>query len=132
MIDRLESSVTKIDPVTAEAVGRGQVSGNLDGIAVGEGGVWLLDSTTGTVTMLDPGSFEPIDTITVGEHPGDITVGLGAVWVANQADGTITKIDPETRLTETVEIHQPVVSVVADEPTGTLWAAVAKPVDEIS
>jgi serine/threonine protein kinase len=128
VLDRLENAITKIDPETNSVVGRIELSGSVDAIAVGEGAAWILDSTAGTVTPLDLTTLESTSgAIRVGVHPTDISIGLGFVWVANEGDATVSRIDPQTRLVTTVNVGRPVVSVVADEDTGAVWAAVASP-----
>jgi virginiamycin B lyase len=104
------------------------LNGNVDEIAAGEGGVWVLDSSAGTVIHLDPRSLDAVgNTIRVGTRPASIATGLGAVWVANQGDGTITRIDADTRQPTTIELERPVVAVVANSVSDTVWAAVANP-----
>jgi streptogramin lyase len=126
IIDSLDGTVTKIDPRTSKAVDQAELDGNVDGIAVGEGAVWILDSSAGTVTALDPTTLESTGPIRVGEDPTDIASGLGAVWVANEGDGTVSRVDAETRQVTPIDVNRPITSVVVDETTGTVWAAVAE------
>ena len=69
-------------------------------LAVGEGGVWVLNATDGTVSHVDPATNTVKATISVGgEVPGgDIAVGGGSVWVRG-GPYILTRIDP---LTDTV------------------------------
>ena len=64
-----------------------------NGVAVGEGAVWISNEASGTVSRLDPASGA-LQTITVGNGPAGIAVGEGAVWVANAIDGTLSRINP--------------------------------------
>jgi class 3 adenylate cyclase len=71
-----------------------------NGIAVGEGAVWVSNPCDGSVTRIDPRSGATTR-IMVGTGPSDIGFGFGSVWVSNQ-DGTVTRIDPESGRTEGV------------------------------
>jgi class 3 adenylate cyclase len=71
-----------------------------NGIAVGEGAVWVSNPCYGSITKIDPRSGATTR-ITVSTGPSDIGFGFGSVWVSNQ-DGTVTRIDPESGRTEGV------------------------------
>ena len=71
-----------------------------NGIAVGEGAVWVSNPCDGSVLKIDPRSGATTR-ITVGVGPSDIGIGFGSVWVSNK-DGTETRIDPESGRTEAV------------------------------
>jgi DNA-binding beta-propeller fold protein YncE len=65
-------------------------------VAVGAGGVWVLDAAEGTLSRVDP------DTRRVAGRPARVdggpfavAVGEGAVWVAS-TDGTVRAFDPRT------------------------------------
>ena len=68
--------------------------GITNGVAVGIGGVWVMDSVDNVVTGLDLTTDEVVGTISV---PGGVEVaaGEGAVWVGAEALG-LSRIDPET------------------------------------
>jgi peptide/nickel transport system substrate-binding protein len=83
-----------VDPsglLTPIAVGNGPT-----GIAVGEGGVWVIDSLDEAVDRIDPGTNSVTAKIPVGRSPTGVAVGGGSVWVANSGDGTVTRIDAAT------------------------------------
>ena len=61
-----------------------------DGIACGDGFIWVANGLDGTVTKIDPQIDQPVDTIDVGNGPAGVAVGLGYVWVANSNDGTLS------------------------------------------
>jgi hypothetical protein len=56
-------------------------SGDLAGIAVGFGSVWVLDSTRGTVVPIEEGTGTLPAPVDVGNA---LAVGLGAVWVTTR------------------------------------------------
>jgi streptogramin lyase len=69
-------------------------NGTTDGVAVGSGGVWIVDQVDNVVTRLDPRTDEVLGTIDV---PASVVVatGEGAVWVGAEALG-MKRIDPGT------------------------------------
>jgi hypothetical protein len=71
-----------------------------NGIAVGEGAVWVSNPCDGSVLKIDPRSGATTR-IAVGVGPSDIGIGFGSLWVSNR-DGTETRIDPESGRTEDV------------------------------
>ena len=84
----------RVDPtglLTPIAVGNGPT-----GIAVGAGGVWVVDSLDDAVVRIDPGTRSVTATIPVGRSPAGVAFGAGSVWVANSGDGTVTRINPST------------------------------------
>ena len=94
MTDSEANNVTRIDPTglqTPIVVGNGP-----NGIAVGEGGVWVADSLDNTLVRIDPTTRSVTTTIAVGRSPTGVAVGAGSVWVADSGDGTVTRIDPRT------------------------------------
>jgi YVTN family beta-propeller protein len=50
------------------------------GVAVGEGAVWVANARDGTVSRVDPETLD-VETIEVGGRPEDVAVGEGGVWV---------------------------------------------------
>jgi YVTN family beta-propeller protein len=85
------------------------VGGSPQGIAVGEGAVWVTDVVNSQVLRITrPGyGFHVETTIPVGNGPVGVAVGEGAVWVANAKDNTVSRIDSKTN------------KVVATIPVGT-------------
>ena len=67
------------------------------GIAVGGGGVWVVDSLDDAVVRIDPDTRSVTATIRVGRSPAGVAFGAGSVWVANSGDGTVTRIDTRHR-----------------------------------
>src|SRR5688572_17747444 len=67
------------------------------GIAVGEGGVWVLNSDSGTLVKIDPGS-KKVDgrPLEVGEEPIFLALGEGSVWTTGGLASRVTRVDPRT------------------------------------
>jgi streptogramin lyase len=73
-----------------------RVGGTPVAVAVGEGGVWVVDNARSRVVELDPRSARPArGPIAVGAGPEAVAVGEGSVWVASGND-TVSRIDPES------------------------------------
>jgi len=73
------------------------VHGDPQGIAVGEGSVWVADHDHGTILQLDPrdGSSEGAP-INVADQPSAIATGGGYVW-AIVGNNAVTRVDPDSR-----------------------------------
>jgi streptogramin lyase len=71
----------QIDASTGEVIG-GQPIGCCPGaIAIGEGYVWVTNSTEGTIQRISLTTGDVAPPITVGRGVNGIAVGLGGVWV---------------------------------------------------
>jgi YVTN family beta-propeller protein len=89
-------SVGLIDPAGGR-VGAAVPVGGPDGVAYGDGSVWVVDGTDGKLFRIDPGKHVIADHIDVGSDPSAVTVSRnGDVWVANSGDGTVSRISPAT------------------------------------
>ena len=109
-LDPAEGGITSLTKSTT-------VPGN---VAVGEDGVWVLNSRDESVSRIDPESKEIVKTFKPGGLPSEIAAGEGAVWVGNaggsaqiSTGGTeptntmvsVSRIDPgSTRVTRTVKL----------------------------
>ena len=94
-------TLTRVNPHNNEVVEEIAVGPKPGRLAVGEGGVWILNRGNGgqgnTVTRVDPATNKVVATITVGEGvaDGEIAAGLGSVWIS--APGVpLVRIDPRT------------------------------------
>ncbi|MGH2969088.1 MAG: protein kinase domain-containing protein, partial [Solirubrobacteraceae bacterium] len=82
-------------------------------IAVGEGGVWVLDAEDERVSRLDPETGRRVDAFETGSRPTDLAAGAGAVWVGNagerwSATASVSRVDPDsTAVTRTVRLPAP-------------------------
>jgi serine/threonine-protein kinase len=65
-----------------------------DGMAVGEGSVWLADKETDQVIPIPVNGRSAGTAITVGDEPDSVAVGFGSVWVSNTSSGDVSRIDP--------------------------------------
>jgi streptogramin lyase len=70
---------------------------NFDGIAVGEGGVWVAgDQQDRVVWRLDPDTHGVTKTIRIPFVASAVAAGAGGVWVALLFGDTVSRIDPRT------------------------------------
>jgi len=73
------------------------VGKNPQGIAVGQGSVWVTNEKDNTVTRIDASTGKVLGSpIRVGRDPTGIAVGQGSVWVTNFSDDTVSRIDAST------------------------------------
>jgi YVTN family beta-propeller protein len=78
-------------------VGAAVPVGSPDGVAYGDGSVWVVDGTDGKLFRINPVTHAVVDHIDVGSDPAAVTVSRnGDVWVANSGDGTVSRISPAT------------------------------------
>jgi DNA-binding SARP family transcriptional activator/ABC-type branched-subunit amino acid transport system substrate-binding protein len=82
-------------------------------IAVGAGGVWVLNADDRTITHLDPKTRRVVKTFAVSGQPTDLTAGEGAVWVGNSTN-TGGVIESRAATTEVSRVDP-----VSNQITGT-------------
>ena len=120
--DRLYS----IEPATNEARIAGTTGHGTDGIAVGNGAVWVVNYPDNTISRIDPTTGRST-VIPVGHSPAGIGVGYGSVWVSTTQDGsrqTLSRIDPGTNaVIDTVPIGPATSSLATDvgAAAGSIW-----------
>lgn len=108
------SKVDKINPTTNAivatiTVGAGVSITCTDGIAYGNGFVWVVNKSGNTVSKINATTNAVAATITVGAAPISLTYDGVFVWVLNQNDTSLTKINASTNA-----IVDPALSVGAD------------------
>jgi streptogramin lyase len=93
------------------------------GIAVGEGGVWILgDPNDPTLWRIDPATGKLAATIPLPFAPTDVAVGYGAVWVTSELADTLARIDPSAnRITGSVPAGKGAGPVAVG--AGSVWVA---------
>lgn len=120
-LDIVAGELLRIDPGTADALARTKVSVGAPVLRADDEGVWLLDASAGTVASFDPEDLRPLDTFAAGDEPVDMALGADAAWVADEA-GAVWRIDRLTGEVTRIAVGGPVVAVVADEVSGSVWA----------
>jgi class 3 adenylate cyclase/streptogramin lyase len=116
-----------IDPKTNRPRFAARTKPATDGLAVGEGAVWVVNYLAGTVSKIDPHTGKST-TITVGASPAGIGVGYGSVRVSNTGRPgpvqTISQIDPATnRVVDTIPVGKSTNSLASDiaAVNGSMW-----------
>jgi YVTN family beta-propeller protein len=122
--NKLDNSVSRIDPQTNRVVATIPVPDGVADLAVGRDAVWTGGDRRGVarVVRIDPQTDRVVATVPVGAQPSGLAVTDDAVWVTSVVDGTITRIDPRTdRVTATIPTGGRPVQVAADDRA--VWVA---------
>jgi YVTN family beta-propeller protein len=121
VVTPVSDRLVRIDEATNTVLASIPVGSHPGGVAVGEGSVWVTDSTDGTVSRIDPVTNTITATITVGKGPQGIAVGEGAVWVANRLSNTVSRIDPATNeAVATISVGNAPKAIAVGQ--GSVWA----------
>ncbi len=101
----------------------GKVYETFDGLAVGEGGVWLAGDVFGrSVWRVDPIAQRLVARIDLPFVPKGIAAGEGAVWVTSLLGDTVSRIDPASnRVTATARVGRGADAVATG--LGAVWVA---------
>jgi ABC-type branched-subunit amino acid transport system substrate-binding protein/predicted Ser/Thr protein kinase len=75
------NGVAAIDPADGSVTSFTESETPPGNVAVGEGGVWVLDNEAKTVSRIDPETKEVTDTFDTPGVPSELAVGEGALWV---------------------------------------------------
>lgn len=110
--------IPSASPLDENHVGEDQT-----GMAVGEGGVWVLgDAVDRRLFAIDPRTATIRATIRLPFAPGGVAAGLGGVWVTAQLGDRVVRIDPRTRkIVATIVVGRAPWGVAVGE--GAVWVA---------
>ena len=98
-------TLERIDPATNHVVARVPLAFRPDGVAVGDGRVWLTDGLGHSVWTVDPRTNTIAGRLHLGGDPEPVTFGFGGVWVADVRGGTVYRIDPAAlRVTAAIRV----------------------------
>lgn len=90
-------TVSRIDPTTNTIVGPSiTIRGHSEGIAVGNGAVWVCSHDVAELTRIDPATNQVVASIALGSDPHGVAVGDASLWVGLYHDGTLARVDPVT------------------------------------
>ena len=90
------NAVVKVNGSTGLVEDRILDVGSPTDIAVGSGGVWVLDALTAELTEIDPTTDRIIAHISLPGSPREVEAGAVGVWVLDADTGTVTEVDPES------------------------------------
>ena len=122
MADNFSGTVSRIDPTVDRVVQTIAVGNGPTGVALGDGSVWVTNSSDGTLSRIDAVTGVVVKTVALGGGATDVAVGLGAVWVSDEPDGRVLRVDPQTN-----QVIQPI--AVGTGPSaitvgyGSVWVA---------
>jgi len=95
----------RVDPTSATVEEEVPVGVNASDIAVGLGGIWILDGLASTVTRVDLETLSAGPQIDLAGDLVDIEAGAGGVWVVDERSGVVIEIDPDTqRVVTTIRV----------------------------
>lgn len=87
------NSVIKIDPASNDIVGVSRVGREPEAVAIGAGGVWVVNWRDRTVTKIDPaGEVETIGGVVRADH---LAVDGQNVWVSSFDRSSVARVDAE-------------------------------------
>ena len=117
-------AVTRIDPRTNQIARTIRVGNDsTDGVAVGAGSVWVMETEPGLLWRIEPGRQPIRRTIDVGPGASFVAFGDGAAWTGNYVDGTVARVDPGTNsVTARTSIGAPQAIAAG---AGAAWVSVA-------
>ena len=92
-------SLSEVDGEPAKEVEQIDLGVKPEGVAVGDGSIWVSTLGQGELLRLDPGGSE-LARIAIGGPGGAVAFGRGAIWVANTGGDTLLKVDPDTNAVE--------------------------------
>jgi YVTN family beta-propeller protein len=95
----------------------------LSGVAVGEGGVWVIgDANDRRLTEISPASSRIVATIPLPGVPAGVAAGEGAVWVTDQLDDLVWRVDPARgRIVQAIKVGRDPQGVAAG--AASVWVA---------
>jgi YVTN family beta-propeller protein len=102
-------------------------SQSVDGVALGQGSLWVASSTDDQVLRINPQTDQVIAAIPIASVAGSrlaspygIAVGAGAVWVTDAVDGAVSRIDPKLNaVTATIGVGRRPTRIAIGE--GAVW-----------
>jgi hypothetical protein len=95
-LDTLDGKITRVDPLTGPSLPSLPISGDLRGMAVGGGYVWVTDASGNEVQRIQENlatASTPIAVGQIGGQPNGISYDDGAI-VVGYSGGALAKINP--------------------------------------
>ncbi len=89
--------VAKIDPATGAVTNAFDVPTGIQNLAVGAGGVWVIDGQRNGVTRYSIKTGTPAPKVRTGRGAYAAAVSNGSVWVTNTDSDRVTRIDADSR-----------------------------------
>ena len=103
----------RVDPATGKVVARIMIGPNVQGVAFGAGGTWVVQSD-GTLSLVRPGATKVSATFHVSDDASGVAVSGGTVWVLSDLSGAVYRFDPRTQRTRTIQLPGSATAIAAD------------------
>ena len=97
VLDKLQGKLVSVDPSSGEVTAHILISGDLHGMAIGGGFVWVTDGSGNRIWRIAEDMASPATEIPVGQidaSPNGVAYDDGAI-VVGFANGTVAKINPD-------------------------------------
>jgi Protein kinase domain len=118
----LQNQLVQIEPATGKVLKTLTLSTSTDGVAAGEGGIWVLDKLAGALVHVDPASGDVVKEIPLGGDLLRVAAGGGSVWVLDGGAGVLTPIDPASDTPDSsIRVGQAPSDLAIG--SGTVWVA---------
>ena len=122
MSNNLSQTVSRIDPAVDRVVQTIPVGNAPDGVAIGDGSVWVANSSDGTVSRIDSVNGDVVGTIPLGAGATDVAVGQGAVWVSDEGGDRVFRVDPQdNQVTASINVGAGPTAITLG--FGSVWVA---------
>jgi YVTN family beta-propeller protein len=93
-----------------------------EGLAVGEGAVWVANAALEKVLRIDLDAKQVVAEIELDFAPSDVAAGPGGVWVSDGTGNSVVRIDPATnRVRQMIRVGRRPFSLAVGE--GAVWVA---------
>ena len=114
--------VAVIDPDSGRLVDAVGVGGDPEGVAAGDGDLWVVQAGSDSVARIDPESGRVVRTVDVGKVPAAVASSGRDVWVVNTRGASVSRISTATnRVVQAIGVgNRP--SAVATG-LGSVWVA---------
>ncbi len=106
-----EGDIVRLNATTGKVQDRAKVSGDVSGLAYGDGTLWAIDKLNSDLIKIDPRTGKVDARRGLPGNLDAVIVGEGYAWVIDETAGTITPVDAETG-----EVKAPL--RVGDTPAG--------------
>jgi hypothetical protein len=111
-IDRIDPERVSVTAEVGVAVG-----GEL---AVGAGGVWILDEQESFIIQVDPDPASVVEVIQMTGTPDRLTAGADGLWVLDRSTGVVSRVDGG-RVVEEAEVGRDAAELTQGD--GSVWVA---------
>ena len=114
--------VAVIDPDSGRLVDAVGVGGDPEGVAAGDGDLWVVQAGSDSVARIDPESGRLVRTVDVGRVPAAVASSSRDVWVVNTRGASVSRISTATnRVVQAIGVGNRPAAVATG--LGSVWVA---------